>query len=98
MGDYTFVVGALPGTFTLHADYSWRSGVFTDLTNTPALYLKGYGLVDAQLSYKTDHWRFSLYGKNLQNTVYFENNARSFSYVGFPGLPRTYGAQLGYEL
>ena len=72
--------------------------MFTDLTNTPALYLKGYGLEDADLSYRTDRWRVSLFGKNLQNTVYYENNARSFSYVAFGGSPRTYGVQLDWQL
>jgi iron complex outermembrane receptor protein len=97
-GEYAWSSGSLPGAFTVHADYSWRSGMYSDLTNTPALYLKGYGLVDADLSYRTDHWRVSLFGKNLQNTVYFENNARSFSYVQFPGMPRTYGVQLDWQL
>ena len=72
--------------------------MFTDLTNTPSLYLKGYGLVGADFSYRTDHWRMSLFGKNLQNTVYYENNARSFSYVAFGGSPRTYGVQLDWQL
>jgi len=97
-GEYAFGIPPLPGALTLHLDYNWRSGVFTDLTNTRALYMKGYGLIDAAVSYKTDHWRLSLFGKNLQNTVYFENNARSFSYVEFGGSPRTYGVQMSYEL
>jgi iron complex outermembrane receptor protein len=96
--EYGLAVGSLPGAFTFHVDYSWRSGMFTDLTNTPALYLKGYGLVDADLSYRADHWRVSLFGKNLQNTVYYENNARSFSYVAFGGSPRTYGVLLDWQL
>jgi iron complex outermembrane recepter protein len=97
-GDYSFSISPLAGVFTLHTDYSWRSGVFTDLTNTAALYQRGYGLVDADANYKTGRWRFSLFGKNLQNTLYFENAAKSFSYVEFLGSPRTYGVQVNYEL
>ena len=94
--DYTFQIAPLDGDFNLHADYSWRSGVYSDLINTPSLFIEGYGLINAEASYKTDRWRFSLYCKNLDNQYYVENNARSFSYAEYAGAPRTYGLQVSF--
>jgi iron complex outermembrane receptor protein len=97
-GTKRFNVSGAPGTFSLRSSYDWRSGSFDDFTNTPVLFIPGYGLVDANLTYEQMQWKISVFGRNLANTVYSEQRGRNFAYVEWGGQPRTYGVELSFHL
>lgn len=78
-----------------HAGYAWRSHVFTDVLNTPALEQKAYSLIDASLKLTKGMWSVSVFGRNLQNTEYADIKSANTGYNAFGGQPRTYGVQLG---
>ncbi|MGD9665241.1 MAG: TonB-dependent receptor, partial [Novosphingobium sp.] len=68
---------------------------------TPGLFrIKSYETVDARLGIKSedDKWRFTLWGKNIFNTYYWNNVVAGFdTIVRFTGRPATYGASVGFK-
>lgn len=78
-----------------HVGYAWRSHVFTDVLNTPALEQKAYSLVDASLKFTKGMFSVSVFGRNLANTEYADINSANTGYNAFGGQPRTYGVQVG---
>jgi iron complex outermembrane receptor protein len=96
--NYTRKLATLPGDFQGRVGYSWRSGFFTDLPNTPQLRQSSYGLLDANLSYVTDKWTVGLFGRNLGNTDYADIKGHNFAYVEWGGQPRTFGIRFTTKL
>lgn len=90
-GSYTFALPRVDGNFSINADYSWRSRQWGDFGNSPQGIIKAYGLLNASISHVSGPWTVSLWGRNLQNTAYYEAAAISAGWQYFPGYPRTYG-------
>ena len=89
--------GLFGGRIAADASYTWRSFAYTDVLNTPQLAQPAYGLVDASLSYKKGHVKYTLYGRNLTNQVYSVGKVLALNYFEFGGVPRTYGIQVGFD-
>ncbi|AXU20922.1 hypothetical protein C7W88_18100 (plasmid) [Novosphingobium sp. THN1] len=81
----------------LHAGYTWRSHVFTDLLNTKSLEQKAYGLLDAGASIDLGRWSIGVFGRNIANVEYAEIKSAGVGYNAFGGSPRYYGMELGWH-
>jgi iron complex outermembrane recepter protein len=88
---YTFGLPNVEGSFQINTDYSWRSKQFGDFANSPQDIIKSYGLLNASINHTSGPWTVSVWGRNLQNTVYDEAGAISAGWQLFPGIPRTFG-------
>lgn len=90
------------------------SGQYLDSLLDPRSWQESYALVGASFGVEPDSgkWRLSLWGKNLGDKKYFvaaaaQTQAANVSaggtkpingYVGWPGLPRTFGIEASYWL
>ena len=84
------------GVLTLHADASHRS----EASSPPTLF-DDYRVVNGRLTFAGDNWSASLWGRNLAEKeyfmIYFDLVDILESRLGFPGPPRTYGAEFTYR-
>lgn len=94
---YTLDVPGISNGITARVDYSYRSKYFSDVNNTAILAQKGYGLLGANLTAEWDHFRVSLWGRNLTNRRWSEFANTTLIPVRKGGEPRTYGITLGYK-
>lgn len=94
-GSYTRDVG--PGTLSMRVAYTYRSKAFMDVPNTPELVQPGFGLIDAGINYEIDHFKVSVFGRNIGNTYYADNRSRAAAWQAYGGSPRTYGVEFGYK-
>ena len=83
-------------TFTLRGDYSYRSEVFNDVSNTPQIAQDGYGLINARLAWasQSTDWEIALFGTNLGDEEYLEHGFSAAAFgvtVGVAGRPREWG-------
>jgi iron complex outermembrane receptor protein len=98
---YTWAVPG--GRFSVRSDYSYRSEVFFEATNTPYNRQGGYGLVNARATYELDdgQWSVAAYGLNLANKFYFTNGQDVTGQLGvaFASVspPREWGAEVRYH-
>lgn len=80
--------------------YSYRSGVFGDVQDSPGAYIPGYSLLSARLGAHVDkRYDVELWAENLLNQTYFQNlggssipGAGTWAFTGQLGAPRTFGA------
>jgi iron complex outermembrane receptor protein len=83
-------------------DYSYRSAIFTAVTNSRFSEVPGYGLVNARLGVRREdgRWDLSVWARNLTDTDYFETlGPTAFGLVtAILGAPRTVGATLRTSL
>lgn len=85
------------GNLTFRSDYSWRSKVYMDASNSEAIAQDAYGLWSARVTYsgEDDRWAVYAYGLNLSNTEYhvFGNSAfaSTVGYIVGQGAPREVG-------
>jgi iron complex outermembrane recepter protein len=84
---YTHPIGALRGFIGVSGQFA--DGGFDNPDNTRAY--EGYELYDARLGVEGDHWRFSLFGRNLADEQYVLNEVSTNQ---FWSQPRVYGAEL----
>jgi iron complex outermembrane recepter protein len=82
---------------SLHAGWSWRSHVFTDVLNTPVLEQDAYSLFDASISYAFGRFSVAAFGRNIFNTEYAEIKSAGIGYNAFGGSPRYYGVEFGVK-
>lgn len=70
---YSFTL-ASSSRFTVGADWSYRGDVYHDAWNSPQIVQKGFGLLNARLSYTapSEFWSVVLYGTNLTDKEYLE--------------------------
>ncbi|SDC27803.1 TonB-dependent receptor [Pedobacter soli] len=98
---------SLPGTlatkagrFFIAADASYRSDYSSNPTPSNVLVVKGYGLFNARLGFKSDKFSVFVWSRNIGNRNYFEQlqaaAGNSGLYAGVLGDPRTFGATLRY--
>lgn len=66
----------------------WADGGFDNPDNTREY--QGYELYDARLGLEGEHWRFSVFGRNLSNDQYLLNIVSANE---FWSQPRSYGAE-----
>ncbi|MEM7355295.1 MAG: TonB-dependent receptor, partial [Acidobacteriota bacterium] len=84
------------GTLTLRGDYSYRTEVFNDISNSPQIAQDGYGLINARVGWssRSTDWEVALFGTNLGDEEYLEHgfNAAAFGVaIGVVGRPREWG-------
>ncbi|QIL42431.1 TonB-dependent receptor [Pedobacter sp. HDW13] len=98
---------SLPGTlatkvgrFFVAADASYRSDYSSNPTPSSVLVVKGYGLFNARLGFKSDKFSLFVWSRNIGNRNYYEQlqaaAGNSGLYAGVLGDPRTYGATIRY--
>ncbi len=95
-GSYEIPLGN-DSKLSLHAGYTWRSHVFTDVLNTPFLEQNAYGLLDASAQVQMGQVTVGVFGRNIANTEYAEIKSAGIGYNAFGGSPRYYGAEVGFK-
>jgi iron complex outermembrane receptor protein len=91
---YSFQIPTLQGDWDLRTAYTYRTRFFIDVQNSPYFVQPGFGILDASLTYTRGDWKFSAFGRNLQNTVYSDFKSRVLGYTQGTGQPRTYGLEI----
>ncbi|HEY1926344.1 MAG TPA: TonB-dependent receptor [Caulobacteraceae bacterium] len=85
----------------VQAQYSYRSGVFGDVQDSPGSRIPGYSLANARVGARFGcHYDVALWVENLTNTVYFQTmgvasispGGGQYGFGGLLGPPRTFGA------
>jgi iron complex outermembrane recepter protein len=84
---YTQPIGALRGFVGVSGQFA--DGGFDNPDNSREY--QGYELYDARLGLEGDHWRFSLFGRNLTDDQYVLNEVSTNE---FWSQPRVYGVEL----
>jgi iron complex outermembrane receptor protein len=91
------------GELALRSDYSYRSEVWYEATNTPINRQGGYGLWNARASWSADTgtWGVSLYGLNLGDKEYYTNVQDVTGALGIAfasvSAPREWGVEVRYN-
>lgn len=96
-GSYAWQLGSLPGELILRAQYAYRDGFFTDVTNNPLRTIDDYDIIDASLRYQSDRWHVKLWGRNLGEEHYADIISTAFNQQRFGGQARTYGLEVGWN-
>jgi iron complex outermembrane receptor protein len=99
--NYVIELGQGYGTLTPDMAWSWEGQHFTDLTNNPVGFQKGYGLWNASLTYapENERWSVSVWGKNLGDVAHRLSAVPSsgfFTQLYFD-QPRTIGFDLNIK-
>ncbi len=92
---YTLTVGD-SGKIILRADYSYRSKIYNDISNSPLVTQEAYDLLHARLSFVpvSERWEVALFGTNLTDEEYLEHGIFIASLgpaLGVAGRPREWG-------
>ncbi len=92
---YTFAA-ADAGKVTLRADYSYRSKIYNDISNSPVVTQEAYDLLHARLSFVpvSERWEIALFGTNLTDEEYLDHGIFIASLgpaIGVAGRPREWG-------
>lgn len=81
---------------------NYRSDQYANESNASRFYIRSRTLVSAQLGFAqvAQHWQFGLYAENLFDKRYDETlQSGTFGTLsGYYGTPRTWGAEVRYEL
>lgn len=99
-GEYSRPVALLTesGQVYLHGEYSYRSKMYGDPSDSRYTLMPGYSLLNASLGLRDGRWDFSVWGRNLTNEHYLQNvtvqAGNSGLVVGTPGDPRMGGVTL----
>ncbi len=100
---YTYSLGANyawqmgPGTASVNASWRYKDKYWTTFQNQPPRGLaEAHGILDASLSYELDQWRFSVFGRNLNNATAENSTLLVAGLFAFATtIPdRTYGAEV----
>lgn len=82
------------GEFTIRTEYNHIGKQYFDFANT--IEQEGYGLTNMRASYRTKHFDFSIWGRNLMGIKYIDY-AYDFG-AAHLGNPKMIGVGLGYRL
>lgn len=89
------------GRFFLATEYSHRTEYSSNPSPSEVLKIKGYGLLNARLGFKSNQFSAFVWSRNVANTNYFEQlqaaAGNSGLYAGVLGDPKTYGVTLRYS-
>lgn len=98
------IPAGLPGRLSLRADLNWTGKVYFTEFNEDRLSQGSVAWTDASLQYDSEdeHWRASLFVKNLTNedvktNVFIAAGTTGFALNGGFKPPRTYGVRIGYR-
>ena len=81
--------------WSANASYAAVGKTYYDERNTATFAQRAYGLVNAQLRYRFDHYTVAVYGHNLFDQDHYRFiNPEIFA--GSPGAPRRVGIQLSF--
>lgn len=83
------------------ADAVLNSTTYADLGENPSTKIPAHTLLDAQIGLNSgEHWRLSLWGRNLTNKYYWNTVAAGGpdTNVKYPGMPRMFGVSASYRL
>jgi iron complex outermembrane recepter protein len=72
------------GSLTARGDFAFRSDHFKDAVNSPQLFLKGYGTLNASLTFDSadDRWSVSFGATNLTDKTYLITGYQDLATVG----------------
>ena len=89
------------GLYSFSADWRWQDRVYYSPFNDDLVGQGAYGLLNAQISFKTpnERWTAAAFGRNLTNQAYF-SGVNDFSVTGVTAKiepPRTWGVRLSYS-
>ncbi len=98
-GEYAAPIGEL-GTLTSRVEYFYRSRIFYSPYDLPGVSQAGFGEWNARLAFvpKDKPWHVAAFIKNIGNTLYYQEEARTAGLtgtIGWVGDPRTYGLEVG---
>jgi len=91
----TWTTNVGEGSLATRVSYARRPEYDTDFRNTVALRQEAFGLLDASISYDLGPWTFSVFGRNLENSVFVDIRSLGLGYQDYGGQPRTYGISVG---
>ncbi|TNE66145.1 MAG: TonB-dependent receptor [Alphaproteobacteria bacterium] len=97
-GEATFDFMDMPDALSMRVNYSYQGKLYWLPDNFQ--YEDGYGLLDARITLDPadKNWSFSVYGKNLANTLYRTNIVAFLGdEVSTLGTPRTYGFEVSLD-
>lgn len=101
-GEYTWSLTA-GSRLTMRADYTYKSKVYHDTTNSEVIAQPGFGLVRARVTWETadGRWQLAVFGTNLTDERYTLSGVDSLNSLGFAdaqfGPPREWGLQASYR-
>ncbi len=87
---------------SVYLEYAWKDDFSFSVFNTPGIDQRAYGLLNARIEAKDrdGKWNVALWGRNLANKFYNQEEIRNTAFVGtiaFPADPRTFGVTFGYR-
>jgi iron complex outermembrane recepter protein len=96
-----YEIGTAHGQYSFNADWRWQDRVYYSPFNDDRVGQGAYGLVNAQVAFKTsdERWTVAAFGRNLGNKAYF-SGVNDFSVTGITAKiepPRTWGVRLSYS-
>jgi iron complex outermembrane receptor protein len=85
--------------------YTYRSGVYGDVQDSPGSFIPGYSLVNARVGARFGgHYDAALWVENAFNTVYYQTlgaasitGAGTYGFAGLLRIPRTFGVTVRAE-
>jgi iron complex outermembrane receptor protein len=99
-GEYSYPVALLDasGQAYLHGEYSYRSKIYGDPSDSRYTLMPGYSLINTSLGFRDGRWDLSFWARNLTNEHYLQNvtvqAGNSGLVLGTPGDPRMGGITL----
>lgn len=103
--EYThpFALHRLAGEIFLRGDFSYRSDIFGDATDSAAAVMPAYGLVNVVVGFRQDGpWELLFWGRNVFDADYLQNvtvqAGNSGLVLGLPGDPASIGVTVRLNL
>ncbi len=87
----------------LRLDYGWQSEIYFTVFNIDAASQDDYGVLNVRAEYRIeDRWRVAVFGKNISDETYFNNQILTGTvygaeFVGTLGDPKTYGVEVSLD-
>jgi len=99
VGDYRWELNdeTFDGDLIFRAQYAYRDGFPTDVTNKPERFIDDFALLDMSLRYETEGRRVSLWGRNVLEENYADIISSAFNQQAFGGQGRSYGVDVGWD-
>jgi len=103
-GEYSYPVALLDaaGQIYLHGEYSYRSKMYGDPSDSRYTLMPGYNLLNTSLGLRDGRWDLAVWVRNLTNEHYLVNvtvqAGNSGLVLGTPGDPRMAGVSLRASL
>jgi iron complex outermembrane receptor protein len=94
---------AFGGSLSVQGDFSWKDDHNFNLSFTPVIREKAYGVVNARVGFASsdERWSAAVFVKNLTNTSYrsyaFDTTAFFGATEDVPGLKRWFGGSISYK-